>query len=82
MADYYMEQEYDKFEEQEYLEMEIEQNWNKGVHEMKNGKTIKIKDMTLSHLLNTIKYFKERSFDVSKLEKELKNRGILPSKAI
>jgi len=46
--------------------------WEEGYHETKGGKLIPIKDMTIKHLKNTIKYF--NNLDVTCLKKELVNR--------
>lgn len=50
-----------------------EDEWKRGIHEMRNGTEIRIKDMDDQHLRNTINYFSD-SHDTSVLEKELKKR--------
>lgn len=62
----------DDFDVDEYNSPEF--YWEDGEHKTKEGEIIKIKDMTTSHLKNTIKYFSE-AFNTSILEKELKKRN-------
>ena len=50
----------------------VESRWRSGWHEMKDGKKIRIKEMSNSHIENTIKLF--AMLDTSPLERELKRR--------
>lgn len=54
------------------IDYERELDWQNGIHITRDGTEMMIKDMTTSHLKNTIRFF--RSLDTSPLEKELKNR--------
>lgn len=70
------------FSEEEFWEEEnnrqiivsnLEESWQEGLHVTQEGDEIKIKDMSISHLKNTIKYFD--GYDTSPLEKELSKRS-------
>jgi hypothetical protein len=54
--------------------LEREKLWEEGYHITKNREKLRLKEMTTSHLKNTISYFKELEYDTSPLEKELKSR--------
>ena len=52
-----------------------EEQWKQGKHQTKEGRTILIKDMEISHLERTIKYFDH--LETTPLKKELKRRTLL-----
>lgn len=64
----------DNYDGYEPPESTPEDNWENGIHETADGKIIKLKDMSESHLKNTIRYFKQKGFDVSILEKTLQKK--------
>lgn len=51
-----------------------EKLWEDGYHITKNREKLKLKEMTIEHLKNTIFYFRELEYDTSPLEKELLTR--------
>ena len=56
---------------------QLEDCWNKGYHKDNDGNELYLKDMTTSHLLNTIRFFSH--LDTSSLEKEVKKRQYVSS---
>ena len=52
---------------------EREESWESGYHKTSDDMEIKLSEMTVLHLQNTIKYF-QGNHDTSPLEKELKSR--------
>ena len=53
----------------------VEENWKKGTHVDRNGVKHKIREMTTSHIINTIRYFK-LDCNVNMLKRELIIRKI------
>lgn len=51
---------------------DIEEMWKDGYHRTEALKEIELSEMTIGHLRNTIKRFK--NYDTAPLEKELKKR--------
>lgn len=56
---------------------ETEEEWSSGIHTTKDWIEIKLKDMTESHLENTIRHFKYKN--TSPLKEELARRKALNS---
>lgn len=46
----------------------LDELWANGVHKTKTGEIIKLKDMEVSHIENTIKYFKPKGLNTKPLE--------------
>jgi len=66
-----------EWEADEYISSigERESSWESGYHKTSDERKIRLSNMTISHLKNTINYF-QYDHDVSTLEKELKSRTI------
>ncbi len=52
----------------------LEDNWWTGYHETREGERIALRDMSTSHIQNTINFFDWR-FDVTPLKEELLRRN-------
>ncbi len=49
----------------------LEESWLNGVHKTKTGEVIRLYDMEVSHLKNTIKYFTRKGLNTTPLVKIL-----------
>jgi hypothetical protein len=54
----------------DFAKVHLEEMWTSGFHKTKDGRTLRIKDMTDEHLRNTIRYFSNRC-STAPLEMEL-----------
>lgn len=55
-------------------EKEREIEWKNGYHTLKNDTKIKIIDMSMTHLMNTIRLFGSDGYDISDLKREVESR--------
>lgn len=62
----------DSEDKEEIIQKSVESRWKRGNHKTKDGELVKISEMEMSHLCNTIKLFSH--YNTKPLTDEIKKR--------